>query len=491
MIISAFPFLNELDLLEYRLRTMSPMVDLFVLMESPVTFSGKPKPLYFSENKERFAQWSIHHLVVEERPGDVLWEREKHQRAMLLAEVDKLAPEIAIFSDCDEIVRPDTVERFRAAGHEMMRFDLDMPKFYVDRLDTMRWVQGCIQRWRSGLEPELRGGFSPVLENAGWHFEYIGRRELLLEKIAAVSHGPEPAGMDFHAKVSRGILDGYERTVPYPITSLPQPMQDDIQRIADLGWLKNRFPLRKQTKTMRSAFTIVFNGDFLLEQVIENVLPVVDRYVVVEGATRRMKHISNNGASTDRTNEILDKLARENPKLRVIHGTWLDKTEMCNAALELLEPGLLWQIDADEVYHAEEMVKIMDWMDTHPQCTDVEFWGYHFFGGFKYHTVMEDGRWGNNPPWRRLFRWNGELWRSHTPPRLERNENILQRGDSASIAGMLHHYGYCFPRQVLEKGIYHNDEFHGQQFEEFSRVARGDLMDKALVEFTGKHPIKI
>src|SRR5689334_8795561 len=83
MILSAFPFNCELDLLEYRLRTMAPMVDLFVLLESPVTFSGKPKPLFYEANKARFAGFPIHHVIAEERPGDRIWHREAHQRRTL------------------------------------------------------------------------------------------------------------------------------------------------------------------------------------------------------------------------------------------------------------------------------------------------------------------------------------------------------------------------------------------------------------------------
>lgn len=494
LVIAASPFLNELDLLEYRLKTMSPMVDLFVLMESPVTFSGKPKPLYFAENKERFAQWPIHHLIVDERPGDVLWEREKYQRQCLVNEVARLNPDIVIFSDCDEFVAPDVVERFRAAGHDMMRLEMDMLTFFIDRKDSLPWVQGCIAKWSDGLEPEFRGGHSPVLPRAGWHFEYVGNQQLLLEKVAAISHGPEEGGQDFHQRVSRGELPGLERTSAYPVTLLPKPMQDDIVALTQKGWVHNRFLAAPRGKTERSAFTIVFNGDFTLEQCIHNAMPVLDRYVVVEGATRRLQHIATdlNGRSTDRTNEILERLCEQyRDKLVVVRSRWYDKLEMCNAALQHLRPGLVWELDADEFYHPAAMLRVMEFMDAHPEYTDAEFWAYHFFGGFDFHTPLEPERWGNTPPWRRLFRWNGEPWKSHTPPRLEHAEHVMTREQTAALNVQMFHYGYCWHRQVLEKALYHGTEFQHKQLLEFDAMTTSGLPVKPLVKFLGDHPVNV
>lgn len=48
MIIDAFVFSNQLDVLEIRLKTLDPYVDLFVLVETG---------LIFEQNKERFAKW--------------------------------------------------------------------------------------------------------------------------------------------------------------------------------------------------------------------------------------------------------------------------------------------------------------------------------------------------------------------------------------------------------------------------------------------------
>ena len=65
-IIDCFPFFNELDLLKFRLTELDPYVDKFILVESTKTFTGNPKPLYYSLNKDLFSQWKdkIIHIVV-------------------------------------------------------------------------------------------------------------------------------------------------------------------------------------------------------------------------------------------------------------------------------------------------------------------------------------------------------------------------------------------------------------------------------------------
>jgi len=69
MTFDCFSFFNELDLLEIRFNILDPHVDRFVIMESTETFSGKENPLYYQENKERFAEWN--HKVISVNPPKI------------------------------------------------------------------------------------------------------------------------------------------------------------------------------------------------------------------------------------------------------------------------------------------------------------------------------------------------------------------------------------------------------------------------------------
>jgi hypothetical protein len=90
MIFDCFTFFNELDILEIRLNEMAPVVDRFVLVEASKTFQGADKPLYFNENKARFAPFldKIEHVIVDfpedpslyRKASSQAWAREYFQR---------------------------------------------------------------------------------------------------------------------------------------------------------------------------------------------------------------------------------------------------------------------------------------------------------------------------------------------------------------------------------------------------------------------------
>ena len=116
MVYDTFTFFNELDLLEIRLNELNDVVDKFVLTEATLTFQGKPKPLYFNENKQRFKSFEgkIIHVVVDqypENPADNSWIYEHHQRDMIAKGLRNCLPEDTIIvSDIDEIPDPEKVK---------------------------------------------------------------------------------------------------------------------------------------------------------------------------------------------------------------------------------------------------------------------------------------------------------------------------------------------------------------------------------------------
>lgn len=55
--IDCFLFFDELEMLLFRLNELEDQVDYFVIMECDVDFRGKPKKLFFQENREMFKKW--------------------------------------------------------------------------------------------------------------------------------------------------------------------------------------------------------------------------------------------------------------------------------------------------------------------------------------------------------------------------------------------------------------------------------------------------
>ena len=71
MIIDCFPFFNELDLLDIRLKLLDDIVDKVILIESTRTFTLTKKRLFYNENKNRYSKYKnkITHIIVDDSPA--------------------------------------------------------------------------------------------------------------------------------------------------------------------------------------------------------------------------------------------------------------------------------------------------------------------------------------------------------------------------------------------------------------------------------------
>ena len=69
-IIDTFIFYNEIELLTYRLSILNEYIDYFVLVEARYSFSGKPKELYYENNKDLFKKFNkkIIHIILDDLP---------------------------------------------------------------------------------------------------------------------------------------------------------------------------------------------------------------------------------------------------------------------------------------------------------------------------------------------------------------------------------------------------------------------------------------
>jgi beta-1,4-mannosyl-glycoprotein beta-1,4-N-acetylglucosaminyltransferase len=201
MIWDCFIFFREFDILGIRLHELAEVVDRFVLVEATSTFSGRPKPLYFAENRERVGQFAdrIVHVAVDDLealPGP--WEREHHQRNSILRGLVECGPDdVVLISDVDEIPPAEKVAQH--AGYEGVT--VFFPRLYYYFLNCQANVTyggTCMLPNRlltqHSLAPQqVRLGHIGELpyqaeRDCGWHFSYCGSAKSIREKIAAYSH---------------------------------------------------------------------------------------------------------------------------------------------------------------------------------------------------------------------------------------------------------------------------------------------------------------
>ena len=199
-VVDAFMFYNELEMLKYRLTVMSPYVDRFVICECPVSFAGKPKPLYFQENKHIFEPWldKITHLVWKGYRTDPeeSWYNENNQRNHLLEGLRDLKPnDIVIISDLDEIVSPKILERIddRLGCKPIVNFSMDLYYYNIENRCPKPWTLALAARY--SVVRELKPHFcrkskqeDSIIRDAGWHMSFFGNERFIINKTKNYAH---------------------------------------------------------------------------------------------------------------------------------------------------------------------------------------------------------------------------------------------------------------------------------------------------------------
>jgi Glycosyltransferase family 17 len=192
MIIDTFMFRDELDMLECRLRELDGLVDRHVLVESPVTHRGDPKPLYYSENRDRFAAWAhrIVHVVAADLPDNPdPWLREHRQRDAAMSVLDGLAAadDVVLIADVDEfppwpLPDPEPAVAF-AQRLAMYAVDWLYPELHVCTV-AARW--GHIRG--RGLAAVRDSRYSLPVARGGWHLTWLGGVGAQREKLRVTCH---------------------------------------------------------------------------------------------------------------------------------------------------------------------------------------------------------------------------------------------------------------------------------------------------------------
>jgi hypothetical protein len=203
---------------------------------------------------------------------------------------------------------------------------------------------------------------------------------------------------------------------------------------------------------------IVLNGDFVLKECLEQIYPHVSQILIAEGP---VKFWQERGliTSTDDTNNIIDNFYDPDSKIKVVHGMYSEKKEQSNSYMELVNQDIdyIWQIDSDEVYTTEDIIKIKEILKTEkPSSMGVR--SCSFYGGFDHYLT---GFELNNDNFLRFFKYEkGVFWKDHRPPTMDYKTVFSKKHiDSDTLFNkwgvQMYHYSYVFPRQVQEKTNYY------------------------------------
>ena len=243
---------------------------------------------------------------------------------------------------------------------------------------------------------------------------------------------------------------------------------------------------------------ITFNGNYILDAVLETIYPYAHRIVIVEGPVGYYV-AQGHRHSTDGTIELVQNFPDPHDKIRLVSGQWSEKDEMVNAALPHIpaDTQFIWHVDDDECHYPgviEETIRVLET----GRWDSISFRSLCFYGGFE--RIWDEDSYEQGFEFHRVQRWQaGSRWATHRPP------TILAIGDGrpwrehshlAFFAGMPH-YSYVWPSRVKSKAEYiENSLAPGRCIPDyFNQVfvpwIRGNDAERQAIEdrFNGTHEI--
>lgn len=206
-VYDCFPFFNEFDVLEIRLKELWNVVDYFVLVESNLSHSGNAKEFLFENNKDKFEPYleKIRHIKVDDMPEtNDSWVRENFQRKAIERGLYDMQPEdLVIVSDCDEIARADIISLIKDDENDYNKYILYIPMFqfrlnYMKIHDFTKGSNIMVTKGRAFTNAQQEREFTffwnakpadtVLVEHGGWHFTYLGDDHHALTKIQNFAH---------------------------------------------------------------------------------------------------------------------------------------------------------------------------------------------------------------------------------------------------------------------------------------------------------------
>ena len=218
-IYDCFTYFNEDKLLKVRLETLWDSVDYFIICESILTFTAKPKPINF--NFEAFDKYKskIRYLLIDKFPLGLksAWDYEIYQRNFLKNGLKDASPnDLVMISDVDEIINPEIINNFNFDKYYRGVFQMKHYQYYLNNLkinqsgSPVLWEVAAITTYKNFEEKfktmnnlrryKSKGMFwllknkymelikTQIIPLGGWHFGWMGGTEAIISKLESFSH---------------------------------------------------------------------------------------------------------------------------------------------------------------------------------------------------------------------------------------------------------------------------------------------------------------
>ena len=209
-IYDCITFFDENLQANLRFNILNNCVEKFIICESKFDHKGRYKGVNFNvDNYKEFKNKIIHLVIDKQFPNTTnAWKTQAFQREFIFNGLNDAAPEDYImFSDPDEIPRPEVLKDLRLSRkfgiflQKMFcyKFNIYNPyespwegsriclKKHLKSIDFLR--QKILKKnirypfWRVDKEKSIE-----LIENGGWHFNYLSEPEIISKKLKTFAH---------------------------------------------------------------------------------------------------------------------------------------------------------------------------------------------------------------------------------------------------------------------------------------------------------------
>ena len=182
---------GEKFLLDIRREILKDVVDLFIVKQATTTFSGLPRELFVPDQENTKTE------VINFPENLDTWGRDRYQRGHIL-DLEKYGVDdnwIVLTSDLDEVPDPNALEWLKEnfEDDEIYSFEQTMFQFFLNVVNTSEsWAgtRACSLKTYKKIDAEtLRQQYmTNVLPNAGWHWSFLGGKQMIENKIKSYAH---------------------------------------------------------------------------------------------------------------------------------------------------------------------------------------------------------------------------------------------------------------------------------------------------------------
>ena len=204
MIIDSFVYNGEAEMLAFRLAMLGDYVDMFIIVESTHTFSGKHKKLTFDSIQFPLYEKVLYHPFTPRleglnfdskptryEPAHDCWQIEYQQRNAILSALDGFSgDDTLIISDVDEIPSREVIKLAHLYKKQPAVCTQAFFYYSCKYLRQEQWngsIITTVRNARNETPQGLRNKRNELnrIEPGGWHLSYFGD---IKSKIEAFSH---------------------------------------------------------------------------------------------------------------------------------------------------------------------------------------------------------------------------------------------------------------------------------------------------------------